>query len=184
VLSNDWFWPKVPHGSQELLDENRQTVQRFSGSLTWRQDDGDPRRTADQIHLIAERVPLRRAYEDLLSPLRFTGERDSQLFTGAMLQMVPDGRRPTNRALPPVRAGGWRQRCLPRAPVVIPVAVPPSSDIWRGLSPPWRAPWTTRSRPRQANEPAASARARRAMPPRDASVHPVTEQYSDSSRPT
>lgn len=22
VLSNDWFWPKVPHGTQELLDEN------------------------------------------------------------------------------------------------------------------------------------------------------------------
>jgi hypothetical protein len=87
VLSNDWFWPKVPHGTQELLDANRQTVRRFVESLPWRPDDGDARRTAEQIHLIADHVPLRRAYEDLLSPLGFTSERDSQLFTGAMLQI-------------------------------------------------------------------------------------------------
>jgi hypothetical protein len=87
VLSNDWFWPKVPHGTEELLDANRQTARRFVESLAWRTDDGDPRRTPDQIHLVAERVPLRHAYEVLLSPLRFTSERDSQLFTGAMLQI-------------------------------------------------------------------------------------------------
>jgi hypothetical protein len=87
VLSNDWFWPKVPHGTGELLDANRQTVKRFVESQEWRANDGDPRRTRDQIHHIAERVPLRRAYEDLLIPLRFTSERDSQIFTGAMLQI-------------------------------------------------------------------------------------------------
>lgn len=86
VFSNDWFWPKIPHGTHELLDANRQTVRRLVESLVWNPDAGDPRRTADQIHLVAE-VPLRRAYEDLLSPLRFTSERDSQLFTGAMLQI-------------------------------------------------------------------------------------------------
>jgi hypothetical protein len=87
VFSNDWFWPKVPHGTVELLDANRQTVRRFVESVGWRSDDGDPRRTPDQTHLVAEQVPLRRAYEELLSPLRFTDERDSQLFTGAMLQI-------------------------------------------------------------------------------------------------
>jgi hypothetical protein len=87
TFSDAWFWPKMPHGSNELLDENRDTVRRFVESVQWRDDEGDPRRTADQIHLVAERVPLRRTYEELLIPLRFTDERDSQRFTGALLQI-------------------------------------------------------------------------------------------------
>ena len=87
VFSNKWFWPKVPHGTEELLEANRQTVRTFTERIAWSADEGDPRRTQDQLHLIAEDVPLRRAYEELLSPLRFTDERDSQLFTGAMLQI-------------------------------------------------------------------------------------------------
>ena len=87
TFADDWFWPKVPHGPSELLDANRQTVQRFVEGTTWHDDAGDARRTPDQVHLVAEDVPLRRAYEELLVPLRFTGERDSQLFTGALLQI-------------------------------------------------------------------------------------------------
>jgi hypothetical protein len=87
VFSNKWFWPKVPHGTDELLEANRQTVRRFTENVAWKADEGDARRTQDQIHLIAQNVPLRQAYEELLSPLRFTDERDSQLFTGAMLQI-------------------------------------------------------------------------------------------------
>lgn len=87
VFSNAWFWPKVPHGSEELLEANRQTVSRFMEGVPWRDDEGDPRRTPDQIHLVAQQIPLRRAYEELLIPLRFTDERDSQLFTGALLQI-------------------------------------------------------------------------------------------------
>ena len=87
AFSDAWFWPKMPHGPAELLDANRDTVRRFTESIEWRDDDGDPRRTADQIHLVAEAVPLRRAYEELLIPLRFIDERDSQLCTGALLQI-------------------------------------------------------------------------------------------------
>jgi hypothetical protein len=87
VYSDDWFWPKVPHGTSELLEANRETVNGIVAALSWRPADGDPRRTADQIHLVAKQVSLRWAYEDLLSPLRFTSERDSQHFTGAMLQI-------------------------------------------------------------------------------------------------
>jgi hypothetical protein len=44
-------------------------------------------RTPEQVHLITEDVPLRQAYEDLLIPLRLTEERDSQIFTGLLLQV-------------------------------------------------------------------------------------------------
>ncbi len=87
VFSDRWFWAKVPYGPSELLDANRQTTQQFIASVPWKNDDGDSRRTVEQIHLISERVPLRRAYEELLIPLRFTGEHDSQLFTGMLLQI-------------------------------------------------------------------------------------------------
>lgn len=87
TFSNRWFWPKVPHGYEELLDENRRTVRAFIETVDWRDDEGDPRRTPDQIHLVTEAVPLQRVYEDLLFPLRLTDEYDSQLFTGVLLQI-------------------------------------------------------------------------------------------------
>ena len=87
TIADDWFWPKVPHGTNELLDANRKTVADFIHQLTWSEAPGDARRTADQVHLVAEDVPLRRVYEELLIPLRLTVERDSQLFTGLLLQI-------------------------------------------------------------------------------------------------
>ena len=78
---------KVLHRPADLVESNRQTVQRFIDGRTWHDDHGDPRRTPDQVHLVTDDVPLRRAYEELLFPLRFTDERDSQLFTGALLQI-------------------------------------------------------------------------------------------------
>jgi hypothetical protein len=87
TISDDWYWPKVPHGTAELLDENRRTVAEFIRYHAWTDSPGDPRRTADQVHLITEEVPLGQAYEDLLIPLRHTEERDSQLFTGLLLQV-------------------------------------------------------------------------------------------------
>src|ERR1022692_1101460 len=87
TISDDWFWPKVPHGTAELLDSNRKTVTDFIQRHNWTDSPGDARRTADQVHLITEEVPLRRVYEDLLIPLRLTEERDSQIFTGLLLQV-------------------------------------------------------------------------------------------------
>jgi hypothetical protein len=87
AYSDKWFWPKVPHGTVELLDANRRTVDQFIETVPWHDDIGDSRRTAEQVHLVSEDVPLRRAYEELLTPLRFTGEYDSQLFTGVLLQI-------------------------------------------------------------------------------------------------
>jgi hypothetical protein len=87
TISNDWFWPKVPHGTDDLLEANRETVCEFVKPLTWMNAPGDSRRTPDQIHLTTEGLSLRRVYESLLMPLRLTEERDSQLFTGLLLQI-------------------------------------------------------------------------------------------------
>lgn len=87
TISDDWFWPKVPHGTDDLLAANRKTVDDFIEALTWENDEGDSRRTTDQVHLVAADISLKRAYEDLLIQLRLTDESDSQLFTGLLLQI-------------------------------------------------------------------------------------------------
>lgn len=87
TVSDDWFWPKVPHGTPELLEANRATVRNFVQQFTWTEAPGDERRTPEQVHLIAEDVPLQRAYAELLSQLRLTEARDSQIFTGLLLQV-------------------------------------------------------------------------------------------------
>lgn len=87
AVSDDWFWPKVPHGTADLLEANRAAVHNFIQQFTWTESPGDPRRTPEQIHLVSEDVPLRRAYEELLIPLRLTEARDSQVFTGLLLQV-------------------------------------------------------------------------------------------------
>ncbi len=86
-VADDWFWPKVPHGTGELLEANRRTVSDFVQRHSWTDSPGDRRRTPEQVHLVTEGVPLRQAYEDLLIPLRLTEERDSQIFTGLLLQI-------------------------------------------------------------------------------------------------
>lgn len=87
VVSDDWFRPKVPHGTPESIEANRQTVRAFVQQLPWTEAPGDPRRTTEQTHLIAEDVPLEQAYRELLIPLRLTETRDSQIFTGLLLQV-------------------------------------------------------------------------------------------------
>lgn len=87
TISDSWFWPKVPHGTEDLLTANRKTVADFTQRLTWTDDEGDSRRTADQIHFVAPTISLRQAYEELLIPLRLTEESDSQVFTGLLLQI-------------------------------------------------------------------------------------------------
>lgn len=87
TYSNDWFWPKVPHGPPELLKSNRDLVTRFVGQLAWQPDDGDERRTRDQVHVVADGVQLRDVYAQFLTAFGFTDERDSQLYTGLLLQI-------------------------------------------------------------------------------------------------
>jgi Z1 domain len=87
TYSDEWFWPRVPHGAPELLDRNRRLVSSFVSSASWADSPGDSRRTSEQLHLVAGDVLLADVYERLLAPFMFTEEHDSQSFTGLLLQV-------------------------------------------------------------------------------------------------
>ena len=85
--SNKWFTPSAPHDLEAATEANRQVVQDFTAPFSFVPDQGKARRTEDQIHLVAENVPLSTAYEALLTQLRVTRLKDSQRFTGLLLQV-------------------------------------------------------------------------------------------------
>ena len=85
--SDRWFTPSAPHDLEEATVTNRQVVEDFISGLTFLPDQGDDRRTVAQKHLVASDVTLSRAYEHLLTLLRVTRLKDSQRFTGLLLQV-------------------------------------------------------------------------------------------------
>lgn len=85
--SNKWFEPRAPHDSAEAFGENRNVVQQFISRYQFSPDAGDPRRQVHQIHSVASGVPLRDAYEGLLTRLRLSRSADSTRFTGLLLQL-------------------------------------------------------------------------------------------------
>jgi hypothetical protein len=87
VISNSWYAPDAPHDSQEAMEWNRAVISRFEESLVFAPDPGARERLETQRHQVAVNVPLQRAYEDLLTQLRITRLRDSQRFTGVLLQV-------------------------------------------------------------------------------------------------
>jgi hypothetical protein len=88
AFSDDWFTPKSPHDSDEATQSNRNVVAQFIGRISLEDDEGHARRTEMQKHKVATGVPLREAYEQLLTQMRITHARDSQRFTGALLQIA------------------------------------------------------------------------------------------------
>ena len=87
VYSNKWYDPHAPHDSTEAVADNRSVVQQFVSRYRFSPDRGDPRRQEYQRHLVASGVPLRDAYENLLTRLRVTRSTDSTRFTGLLLQI-------------------------------------------------------------------------------------------------
>jgi hypothetical protein len=87
TFSDDWFIPKAPHDSAEATRRNREIVKSFKARLALENDQGHESRTTPQRHQVVFNVPLRFAYEDLLTRLRITRARDSQKFTGMLLQI-------------------------------------------------------------------------------------------------
>lgn len=87
TFSDDWFDPKTPHDPEEAVQENRSIVDGFVATLEFTEDAGDSRRTQDQKNEVAESVPLKEAYEELLVKLTMMPPDDSQKFTGLLLQV-------------------------------------------------------------------------------------------------
>lgn len=85
-FAGDWTTPDAPHRNGEAVAENLRTLQTVIAQLQWQPDQGDPRRTTEQIHLTA-RVPAIDALTHLLAPLRLVDAFDSVRFTGLLLQL-------------------------------------------------------------------------------------------------
>lgn len=86
-FSDDWVAPRVVLASDSVVQANRQTVAGFVQGLAFSDDEGHPERTDVQRHHICVEVPLRTAIEQLLIPMRITGNTDSQRNTGLLLQL-------------------------------------------------------------------------------------------------
>jgi hypothetical protein len=89
AFSDQWFAPSVPHAPEEAATANRRVVRAFLGHLDgqFQQDAGDPRRTEPQVHLVADRVALQSAYQEILTQLWLADPRDAALFAGLLLQV-------------------------------------------------------------------------------------------------
>lgn len=87
TISDNWYSPDAPYDSAEAVEDNHRVVKSFLDSLPLVDDEGDRRRTVEQRHKVAADVPLRLAYQDLLTKLRTTWPSDSQRFTGLLLQV-------------------------------------------------------------------------------------------------
>lgn len=87
MFSDDWFDPKSPHDPEEAVRKNREVVEAFTSSLSFVDDSGDARRTPEQRNKVAQEVPLRQAYEELLIKLTMMPPDDSQKYTGLLLQV-------------------------------------------------------------------------------------------------
>jgi hypothetical protein len=85
-ISDDWYAPKVPHETQDAVQENRAIVGNFVAVLQWFQDSGHAQRTTPQRHHVAQ-TTLRAVYEDLLTKVRVVHPPDSQKYTGMLLQV-------------------------------------------------------------------------------------------------
>src|SRR5438270_4055278 len=54
-----WFRPNSPHRNIEAVTANRELVNGFVAAVgDWKADVGDPKRTADQIHLVTSASAL------------------------------------------------------------------------------------------------------------------------------
>lgn len=85
--ADEWFTPKAPHDSSEAIEANRKTLEAYLRNLSFVKDRGSPERTSQQTHDVSTGVPLKDAFERFLVPFRMTRPRDSNEFTGVLLQI-------------------------------------------------------------------------------------------------
>lgn len=88
-FADAWFAPSIPHAPADAVDVNRRVVNDFVRSRpdVFERDEGHPRRTEPQIHLVARNVPLEAAYGEVLTQLRLANPRDAAQFAGLLLQV-------------------------------------------------------------------------------------------------
>ena len=79
-MGNDWAWTKSPHITAESSSINAQIINDFRNNTTFDEDQGHPRRTEFQRHLVSSGLSLRGVLHDLLMQIQFRSIEDSQQF--------------------------------------------------------------------------------------------------------
>jgi hypothetical protein len=85
--------PDIPHDamppiySPDDLNENRSILDAFIARFQFVPNEGDPRRTTAQKHLVSRDVPLKDAFDNLLIPFRIMDPVDSWKYLQIRLQI-------------------------------------------------------------------------------------------------
>lgn len=87
MLQDQWYQTHSPLDPEQVIQNNRDAVQRLVTMLAFSPDVGDPRRTDDQIHQVISGVPLRTVYDDLLSQVRLTQPGESAELTRLLVHV-------------------------------------------------------------------------------------------------
>jgi hypothetical protein len=86
-FSHQWFAPRVVLATDDLICENRQIINNFCQTIHFEPDIGNPNRQPVQIHKVCHDISLRTALEQLLVLIRIPSTKDSQRYTGLLLQI-------------------------------------------------------------------------------------------------
>lgn len=84
-INEGWFYPRIPHDSNEALELNRTVVRTYLSNIELSPDEGHSERSDIQRHQVAEGLLLREVFEHLLVALRFSSLSDAQNFLGIMV---------------------------------------------------------------------------------------------------
>lgn len=87
VIGNEWAWTKSPHITVESSVSNARIIDEFCRNVTFSDDEGHPKRTEYQKHLVASGLDLGMVLRNLLAQLQFRNIEDSQQFI-ALLSLL------------------------------------------------------------------------------------------------
>jgi hypothetical protein len=87
TFADSWFEPKYVGGPPELIAANRRALSAFLSRLQFTEMDGHGDRTAMQRHQVADDLSLADILRDFLVEFRLAELKDSQSYTGALLQI-------------------------------------------------------------------------------------------------
>lgn len=83
----EWVYPRWPHMLPDIVSENRRLVAEFHPTVTFSPNEGHPDRLDHHKHHVAPNLSLQLLHESLLSRYKLAEGRDSERFTGLLLQV-------------------------------------------------------------------------------------------------
>lgn len=85
-FSDSWFYPRRPLYAEAVLADNREAVRALLSTLSCEPDEGHPKRSKGQKHVVDHGVPLQKVYECLVQ-YKVTHPEEAQHYYGLLLQL-------------------------------------------------------------------------------------------------